>query len=107
MNLCEKSSHGDTFMCQSWYDYIKGQKYVARTRSKVKHDLPMSKQIEVKDRTRICTDRETDRQTDGVIPLHHLTLFAVGIIKINISRKRLHYNAINPLCIDTCQQNYA
>ena len=61
MNLCEKSSHGDTFMCQSWYDYIKGQKYVARTRTKVKPDLPMSKQI---GHESAQTERLTDRQTE-------------------------------------------
>ena len=29
MNVCYTSSHGDTLMCQTWYDYIKVQKSCA------------------------------------------------------------------------------
>ena len=42
MNVCDTSSHADTLMYQIWYDYIKGQKYVARTGSNVQHSINLT-----------------------------------------------------------------
>ena len=45
MNVRDTSSHGDTPMCQIWLAKVKPKKVMGRTR--------------------ICTDRRTDRKTDG------------------------------------------
>ena len=34
--------NGDTYMCHIWYDYVKGQKAVTRTRGHVKNPINLT-----------------------------------------------------------------
>ena len=104
-------SHGDTFMCHIWYDYVKGQKAVAQTLSlckkHYKFDLEVKSQhcIEIMNvcdtlshgDTPICqngmqmsTQKKnvtgqilicTNRRTDRAIPIHPLNFVLGGFIE--------------------------
>ena len=45
MIVCDISSHGDTLMCQIWFDYVKGQKMSKP--SKFDHEVKGQRRIEI------------------------------------------------------------